>query len=144
MVHRIQNRNPGYTDFSNTSSSQSFTFSNPNNSIITDGANALKIDEEIKSESLNVSSNEMETYQENSSENENLASQGVENSANTAEKDFSSNGLDNFKFNEEETPELFNSDNEAMNEESSTKSEEEQISDDDDLEIPAFLRRQKN
>jgi cell division protein FtsZ len=144
MVHRIQNRNPGYTDFSNTGSSQSFTFSNPTNSIITNGANALKIEEEIKSENLNVSSNEMETYQENSSENESLESQGVENSSNTVENDFSSNGLENFKFNEEETPELFNSDSEVMNEESSTKSEEEQISEDDDLEIPAFLRRQKN
>ena len=144
MVHRIQNRNPGYTDFSNTGSSQSFTFSNPTNSIITNGANALKIEEEIKSENLNVSSNEMETYQENSSENESLESQGVENSSNSVENDFSSNGLENFKFNEEETPELFNSDTEVMNEESSTKSEEEQISEDDDLEIPAFLRRQKN
>ena len=144
MVHRIQNRNPGYTDFSNTGSSQSFTFSNPTNSIITNGANALKIEEEIKSENLNVSSNEMETYQENSSENESLESQGVENSSNTVENDFSSNGLENFKFNEEETPELFNSDSEVMNEESSTKSEEDQISEDDDLEIPAFLRRQKN
>jgi len=144
MVHRIQNRNPGYTDFSNTGSSQSFTFSNPTNSIITNGANALKIEEEIKSENLNVSSNEMKTYQENSTENESLESQGIENSSNTVENDFSSNGLENFKFNEEETPELFNSDSEVMNEESSTKSEEEQISDDDDLEIPAFLRRQKN
>jgi len=144
MVHRIQNRNPGYTDFSNTGSSQSFTFSNPTNSIITNGANALKIEEEIKNENLNVSSNEMETYQENSSENESLESQGVQNSSNTVENDFSSNGLENFKFNEEETPELFNSDSEVMNEESSTKSEEEQISEDDDLEIPAFLRRQKN
>ena len=144
MVHRIQNRNPGYTDFSNTGSSQSFTFSNPTNSIITNGANALKIEEEIKSENLNASSNEMEIYQENSSENESLENQAVENSSNTVENDFSSNGLENFKFNEEETPELFNSDSEVMNEESSTKSEEEQISDDDDLEIPAFLRRQKN
>ena len=144
MVHRIQNRNPGYTDFSNTGSSQSFTFSNPTNSIITNGANALKIEEEIKSENLNASSNEMETYQENSGENESLENQAVENSSNTVENDFSSNGLENFKFNEEETPELFNSDSEVMNEESSTKSEEEQISDDDDLEIPAFLRRQKN
>ena len=144
MVHRIQNRNPGYTDFSNTGSSQSFTFSNPTNSIITNGANALKIEEEIKSENLNVSSNEMETYQENSSDNISLENQGDENSPNTVENDFSSNGLENFKFNEEETPELFNSDSEVMNEESSTKSEEEQISDDDDLEIPAFLRRQKN
>ena len=54
MVHRIQNRNPGYTDFSNTGSSQSFTFSNPTNSIITNGANALKIEEDIKNENLNV------------------------------------------------------------------------------------------
>ena len=73
-----------------------------------------------------------------------IENQGVENSSNTVENDFSSNGLENFKFNEEETPELFNSDSEVMNEESSTKSEEEQISEDDDLEIPAFLRRQKN
>ena len=28
MVHRIQNRNPGYSDFSNLGSSQAFNFSN--------------------------------------------------------------------------------------------------------------------
>ena len=78
MVHRIQNRNPGYTDFSNTGSSQSFTFSNPTNSIITNGANALKIEEEIKSENLDVSANEMDTYQDNSSEKETFQSQEVE------------------------------------------------------------------
>ena len=144
MVHRIQNRNPGYTDFSNTGSSQSFTFSNPTNSIITNGANALKIEEEIKSENLDVSSNEMDAYQDNSSEKETFQSQEVENSSNTVESNFSSNGLENFKFNEEETPELFNSDTEVMNEESSIKSGEDQISEEDDLEIPAFLRRQKN
>ena len=86
----------------------------------------------------------METYQKNSGEKESLESHGVENSPNTVENDFSSNGLENFKFNEEETPELFNSDSEAMNEENSTKSDEDQISEEDDLEIPAFLRRQKN
>ena len=57
-----------------------------------------------------------------------------------------SNGLDNFEL-DEETPELFNSDgsiNETdeetplINEVNETKEEE------DDLEIPAFLRRQKN
>ena len=144
MVHRIQNRNPGYSDFSNLNSTQSFTFSNPSKSIITNGANALKIEDEIKSENFNVNSNETENYQENSRENEILESQGVENSLNTSENEFSSNGLENFKFNEEETPELFNSDSEPTSEESSTKSEDEQISEDDDLEIPAFLRRQKN
>jgi Cell division GTPase len=55
MVHRIQNRNPGYSDFSNNGSTQSFTFSNTNNSIITNGANALKIEEEVKSESQEAS-----------------------------------------------------------------------------------------
>ena len=144
MVHRIQNRNPGYSDFSNLNSTQSFTFSNPSKSIITNGANALKIEDEIKSENFNVNSNETENYQENSGENEILESQGVENSLNTSENEFSSNGLENFKFNEEETPELFNSDSEPTSEESSIKSEDEQISEYDDLEIPAFLRRQKN
>ena len=28
MVHRIQNRNPGYSDFSNINAAQSFNFSN--------------------------------------------------------------------------------------------------------------------
>mgnify|MGYP006212257171 CR=1 FL=1 len=73
-----------------------------------------------------------------------METHGVESTSNTVDKDFSSNGLENFKFNEEETPELFNSDTEAMNEESSIKSGEDQISEEDDLEIPAFLRRQKN
>ena len=86
----------------------------------------------------------MENFQENSSENESLENQGDENNPNTLENDFSSNGLENFKFNEEETPQLFNSNTEAMNEESSIKSKEDLISEEDDLEIPAFLRRQKN
>ena len=61
MVHRIQNRNPGYTDFSNSGSTQSFQFTNNSNSIITNGANALKIDEELKSESQEASNmNEVE------------------------------------------------------------------------------------
>ena len=55
----------------------------------------------------------------------------------------SSNGLENFDLSEEETPELFNSDGESNdNNENSfllQKKEEE-----DELEIPAFLRRQKN
>ena len=50
MVHRIQNRNPGYSDFSNNVSNQSFSFSNQNNSIMTNGANALKFEEEAKTE----------------------------------------------------------------------------------------------
>ena len=56
-----------------------------------------------------------------------------------------SNGLENFEFSEEDTPELFNSENSENNEDSfSTINEVENKEDEDDLEIPAFLRRQKN
>jgi cell division protein FtsZ len=156
MVHRIQNRNPGYSDFSNTSSSQAFTFSNQNSSIMTNGANALKIEEEVKDETENHSTSEI-----NSSEDL-VNSSNIEEETNSVETELStvsdhsiesdesnsspSNGLENFDF-DEETPELFNSDGSSnendeetslINEVNETKEEE------DDLEIPAFLRRQKN
>ena len=51
MVHRIHNRNPGYSDFSNIGSSASFNFSNTTSSSpITHGANALKLENEIVQE----------------------------------------------------------------------------------------------
>ena len=56
-----------------------------------------------------------------------------------------SNGLENFDFNEEETPELFNTDNnENMEDTHSSIESNENNKEEDDLEIPAFLRRQKN
>ena len=156
MVHRIQNRNPGYSDFSNTGSSQAFTFSNQNSSIITNGANALKIEEETKAEPESEATSEIDNSEQLvSSTNVEKTTISVENETSTAsEKSFeadestssTSNGLENFDF-DEETPELFNSDgsiNETKDEtllstETNTTTEEE-----DDLEIPAFLRRQKN
>ena len=78
---------------------------------------------------------------------ENVSSAASEQSFETDKSNSSpSNGLENFDF-DEETPELFNS-NGSINEteeetslstETSTTRDEE-----DDLEIPAFLRRQKN
>ena len=153
MVHRIQNRNTGYSDFSNTGSTQSFNFSNPINSIITNGANALKIEEEIKNENMQVSqSNESEMVDSTSISNEQIEIQDQTNeneidSLNEKKEDkietSPSNGLENFEFNEEETPELFNSEN---NEESISSFDTNDIKkeEEDDLEIPAFLRRQKN
>ena len=156
MVHRIQNRNPGYSDFSNTSSSQAFTFSNQNSSIMTNGANALKIEEEVKAETESTPTSEINSSEDlvnssnigeetNSVETE--LSPVSDQSIETDKSDSSpSNGLENFDF-DEETPELFNSDgliNETEEEnflstETNSTGEEE-----DDLEIPAFLRRQKN
>ena len=145
MVHRIQNRNPGYSDFSNSGSTQSFTFSNPSNSIITSGANALKIEEEIKTENFNSNHNEMENTNEMSVESENIATHDEENKSNFDQNENLSNGLENFSLNEEETPELFNSENEILNEDTISSSENDSNSEEeDDLEIPAFLRRQKN
>ena len=51
------------------------------------------------------------------------------------------NGLENFELSEDDAPELFNSD---ANEEVSNSSEEIISEEEEDLEIPAFLRRQKN
>ncbi len=156
MVHRIQNRNPGYSDFSNTSSSQAFTFSNQNSSIMTSGANALKIEEEVKDE---VEKNP--TSEINNSEDL-LNSSNIDNETNPVKTELStvsdhsierdesdsspSNGLENFDF-DEEAPELFNSDgsiNETDEETSLINEANETKEEEDDLEIPAFLRRQKN
>ncbi len=152
MVHRIQNRNPGYSDFSNTSSSQAFTFSNQS-SIITNGANALKIEEEVKAET------ESEVSSDISGSEELASTSAVEEETKSVENELStvsdhsietddgnnspSNGLDNFNF-DEETPELFNSDGSVNETEEDISSTTETIEEDDDLEIPAFLRRQKN
>jgi len=151
MVHRIQNRNPGYSDFPSNGSTQSFAFSNPNNSIITHGANALKLEDEVKSENLeesNINDIEMSNFSSTSVEQ----TENVENAINSLEEKIeseannsTSNGLENFQIDEEDSPNLFNSDDSNNNE--NTLSQTESIDDskeDDDLEIPAFLRRQKN
>ena len=51
------------------------------------------------------------------------------------------NGLENFELSDDDAPELFNSD---ANDELSTSPEEINSEEEEDLEIPAFLRRQKN
>ncbi len=151
MVHRIQNRNPGYSEFSNSGSTQSFQFTNNTNSIITNGANALKIEEEEKNEEL--SSNSIDTnYANESSSTINVndlektespvaSSANSEFESNIDEQVSENNGLENFDLSEDDTPELFNSDH---NEELSTSPHEIISEEEEDLEIPAFLRRQKN
>ena len=50
MVHRIQNRNPGYSDFTNLGSNTSLNFST--STPISSGANALKLENEISTENV--------------------------------------------------------------------------------------------
>jgi len=162
MVHRIQNRNPGYSDFNSERSAQSFNFSPTMNSPISHGANALKLENEIitesrkKSMSSEILSEQTGTNQEIENITEGYQSNDYEQSLSeeefvTTEKNNSlkveptPNGLENFGVEGETSPDLFNSDHETTETEGLLSAEtRENNSEEDDLEIPAFLRRQKN
>ena len=161
MVHRIQNRNPGYSDFSNMGSSASFNFSNSISNPVSHGANALKLEDEIVQESQQENSNANITNEAVMNSNNFLSESIVEdNSVNEMEKSFTqevieetqqqmnneivedntSNDLKEFGV-DSDAPDLFSSDATNPNHEDLLSSDNEQ---EDDLEIPAFLRRQKN
>ncbi len=155
MVHRIQNRNTGYSDFSTNSGPASFNFSNTSNNPISHGANALKLENEIVNENV-----EKETVDEvNNQYHEELlrnqeAQNIVENTSSDGEISFSqeavnktedenlSNDLKEFGVDTEE-PDLFNTSDETLGS-SNLLDSSDQDNEEDDLEIPAFLRRQKN
>ena len=155
MVHRIQNRNTGYSDFSSNSTTASFSFSNNTSNPISHGANALKLENEIVSENFNDSVSDVNNqYHEELLKNQE-AEKIVENSLDENEISFSqeaiasldtenevSNDLKEFGVDTSE-PDLFNSDNQDLKSEDLLGSSDEN-NDEDDLEIPAFLRRQKN
>ena len=156
MVHRIQNRNPGYSDLPKVQSGISL---NPKQSEIlsnTRGANALKIDSEnvkdSETELLNsmvdenmaidlnndISSVTSAASDEDSiSENTMILDNPAEDNFNDNQENY--NGLENFELRDE-TPNLFN------NEENENKIEkfDQNLDEEDELEIPAFLRRQKS
>ena len=160
MVHRIQNRNPGYSDFNSASSAQSFNFSPTMTSPISHGANALKLENEIiaepvtntaSSEMMNeqtatnqevesiVENNQSNDYEQSFLEEALTTTQPEENSP--IEEEHVSNGLENFGVEGEDAPDLFSSDSATSETEGFLSTE---TSENDDLEIPAFLRRQKN
>jgi cell division protein FtsZ len=167
MVHRIQNRNPGYSDFSNAGSAQSFNFSPTMSSAVTHGANALKLENEVISEpeintdksqmineqSMSTQETETESIIENNQINDDEQSFTKEALNNIGETEETSstetgqtlNGLENFGVEEEMAPDLFSDDNESAEPQDLLLTEiNEAGSGEDDLEIPAFLRRQKN
>jgi cell division protein FtsZ len=165
MVHRIQNRNPGYSDFNAAGSAQSFNFSPAMTNPISHGANALKLENEIIAEQVTnnsasemlsektvtnqdvksiIEDNKSNDYEQSFSEKLLGATSGNEES-NLTEEEYASNGLENFGVEGESAPDLFSSDNETAETEGLLSTEtSENISEDYDLEIPAFLRRQKN
>ena len=159
MVHRIQNRNPGYSDFSNLGSNSSFNFTA--SSPISSGANALKLENEIVSENThemvaNENINQInDQYHEELLKNQE-AENIIENTVQDDESSFTKEVMeDSIKENEltqdndlkefgvdNDAPDLFSSESEISNSEELLSSENEEQ--EDDLEIPAFLRRQKN
>ena len=163
MVHRIQNRNPGYSDFANMGSSASFNFSSTTASNpISNGANALKLDNEIvqehHQEQLNSNFASEEITQSNNIEKESVVEDTY---VNEMEKSFTqeaiessqeqtvdenveydvSNDLKEFGV-DSDAPDLFSSEKENSSSDDLLSSSDEET--EDDLEIPAFLRRQKN
>tara|TARA_B000000557_G_scaffold207522_1_gene173194 strand:- start:226 stop:507 length:282 start_codon:yes stop_codon:yes gene_type:complete len=75
---------------------------------------------------------------------ENVVSQVEDKIENETERSIS-NGLENFHIEDEDTPELFSSDHSEENQTKFSSPElNENNEEEDDLEIPAFLRRQKN
>ena len=159
MVHRIQNRNPGYSDFSNIAPTQSFNFSNTHSNPITHGANALKLENEVTTDvkenidtssssikDLNHEYNEqfLEDYQKNEDSVYEDSGHKEDDLTNLREESENiSNGLENFEI-EQETPELFNPEENNVSDDSMSSDDKNDFSEEDELEIPAFLRRQKN
>ena len=159
MVHRIQNRNPGYSDFSNLGVNTSFNFANTNP--ISSGANALKLENDVMSENMqdtlannNVNQINDQYHEEllKNQEMENVVENITQDDENSFTKEAMGDPLKENQINkyndlkefgvDNDTPDLFNSENEISNTEELISSENEDQ--EDDLEIPAFLRRQKN
>ena len=152
MVHRIQNRNPGYSDFSSSNVNTSYSFSNTSANPISHGANALKLENEVVRENIDnetvdeVNSQYHEELLKNQ-DNESLpeineTSYPEENDTSQVSENEFSNDLKEFGVDTRE-PDLFNSDNQTSSSEDFINSSEEN-NEEDELEIPAFLRRQKN
>ena len=161
MVNRIQNRNPGYSEglFQKNTHIENNTFNSIN------GATALKLDQEVEvnEEVNNLTGNSSENETDIvTSETEMVSGVSMENtsfieSQSKIDSTFVTelnNETINSKQEEEHTPQLFteiskndnetNSDKLEANEEIQSDKLFDQVNDEDeDFEIPAFLRRQK-
>jgi cell division protein FtsZ len=162
MVHRIQNRNTGYSDFSNAGPTASFNFSTNGSNTLSHGANALKLENEVITESVSqpmvqedidqvnnqyheelLKNHQAESIVENTSKEEEVsfAHEATIESETLTKDDDMNNDLSEFGV-DSKAPDLFNSSDQSVDSDDLMLSENEEQ--EDDLEIPAFLRRQKN
>ncbi len=149
MVHRIQNRNPGYSDFSNLKPNYSYEM---NKGLSTSGANALK----IETNDIKVSENDLiSSMVDEKMAVENPITSEVGNEENSLEEKLilsdndentsidESNGLENFNLDTQD-PQLFDESQNINSDHETNINEDDDTNEEDELEIPAFLRRQKN
>ena len=149
MVHRIQNRNSGYSDFLNLKPNYSYEM---NQGLSTSGANALK----IETNDIKVSENDLMSsmVDENMAVENPITSEGVNDESSLEEKLIlsdnavdttgdESNGLENFNLDTQD-PQLFDESQNINSDHETNINEDSDTDEEDELEIPAFLRRQKN
>ncbi len=147
MVHRIQNRNPGYSDFSAMGQSQSFNFQDNHSNHLTEGATALKSEADTLSEniikeqeidqSININSDVGAAETLLNDEEHSLVLKNEVKDSKTE-----TNGLENFGL-DEDIPDLFENNSSEETHKQALDIENEN-SEEEEFEIPAFLRRQKN
>ena len=163
MVTRIQNRNTGYSDslFSKNTRADSNTLSS------IDGATALKLDESYEVNEEQQTSINFENTEKNLQPARTLSDEGVsndipsgvsmesttyiENNINDVQEDI--NDMSSNEIIEEYTPKLFSEEqglqeefleeNENSIEKGSEELFDQDINEEEDFEIPAFLRKQK-
>ena len=155
-IHRIHTRSSGYTD----DAGSNFAITNMPSSNSIQGATALKLDTEVKeNENMLVLDKKEEDILDNPNTNEDLISGVSIENAGYFENNSESNQINdeipvyeekpndllepNISQEEEITPQLFS--DEADNSTSSESKESETLinEEDEDFEIPAFLRKQK-
>ena len=154
MVHRIQNRNLGYSDFSsNHNSSVQMTTPTINN---TEGANALKLEPETDTHEQTITENlNPEIEKDSSLENISIENLGYMENAEQMQKDEEPSSVENnvanepeermpALFSEDENLDTFKDENKSLNQDFSDTLIDDDQNEEEDLEIPAFLRKQKN
>ena len=154
MVHRIQNRNLGYSDFSsNHNSSVQMTTPTINN---TEGANALKLEPETYTHEQTITENlNPEIEKDSSLENISIENLGYMENAEQMQKDEEPRLVENnvanepenrmpALFSEDENLDTFKDENKSLNQDFSDTLIDDDQNEEEDLEIPAFLRKQKN
>ena len=165
MFSRVQNRNSGYSEnlFSQSSRTENSTLSS------IDGATALKLDESYQLDEQEISNSNVEnqpihhSFQENLIETVNvneiclleylLKASYMENN-NLAENEIDPSFSEKREGEEEYTPKLFSDESNYQSEEMTSEIDdqenndsgqlfEQDINEEEDFEIPAFLRKQK-